>query len=395
VEGRRSATLVVVDGTGGVRGGLGPVEVAEPWWPEVGPVVDAVAGPLPGAVVLRLLRAEPDPGHGMGGRVTYLVQCDAEVEVGLLREVAAADRELLAPHPRRLPWAEPGGPAADVAWVRSVVEVTGPPRQHKTWNLSSIWSFPVERDPGPGRVWLKAVPPFMAHETAVLEVLADRPVPRLLAADGHRQLLAPLPGDDGWQATRAERDEMIGTLVSLQSAAAGRVDELLDRGVPDHRDGPLADALSAIVARLAPGRDPLSSLVDELPDRLAAAARFSPAPTLLHGDPHPGNCRRGVSPPVWFDWGDAMIANPMLDLAVIERLGTDAVATWDRAWTEAAPGCDPARSGSLLRPVAALREAWVYQRFLDGIEPTERVYHRDDVERMLDEAERLVVGEAG
>lgn len=390
----RSATLVVVDGSGSVRGSLGPVSVAEPWWPEAGPVVDAVAAVLPGAAVLRLLRAEPDPDEPMGGRVTYVVQCDTELIPGRLQEVGPADRELLEPHPLRLPWARPGGPAADIDWVRSVVEVIGPPRQHKSWNLSSIWSFPVAPGcgTGAGRVWLKSVPPFMEHEAAVLEVLADQPLPRLLAADGHRQLLAELPGEDGWAAAGAERSEMVARLVSLQVAAIERVDELLARGVPDQRDEPLAARLATLVDRLAPDREPLVRLAAELPERLAEAARSSPPPTLTHGDPHPGNCRMGTSPPVWFDWGDATIANPLFDQAS-GRMGSEGRAAGDRAWRQAVPGCDPARARSLLRPVWALREAGVYQAFLDGIEPTERIYHRDDVNRMLDEAERLLVSE--
>jgi hypothetical protein len=32
----------------------------------------------------------------------------------------------------------------------------------------------------------------------------------------------------------------------------------------------------------------------------------------------------------------------------------------------------------LLAPVAAARQAVIYQKFLDNIEPAERVYHRSD-----------------
>jgi hypothetical protein len=42
------------------------------------------------------------------------------------------------------------------------------------------------------------------------------------------------------------------------------------------------------------------------------------------------------------------------------------------------PGCEPERAASLLEPVAALRQAVIYQSFLDGIEPAERVYHASD-----------------
>ncbi len=36
-----------------------------------------------------------------------------------------------------------------------------------------------------------------------------------------------------------------------------------------------------------------------------------------------------------------------------------------------------------LEPIAILRKACVYQRFLDNIEPSEWVYHRHDPQAML------------
>jgi hypothetical protein len=42
------------------------------------------------------------------------------------------------------------------------------------------------------------------------------------------------------------------------------------------------------------------------------------------------------------------------------------------------PGSDPARAAALLAPLAAARQAVVYQHFLDHIEPSEHPYHRDD-----------------
>jgi hypothetical protein len=96
-----------------------------------------------------------------------------------------------------MPWAESGGPAADLAWAAEHVEIAGAPQQHRTWNLSAIWALPT-RD---GQVWLKCLPPFCAHEPAVLGLLSDQRVPRVLASEGHRVLLADLPGEDGYLAS--------------------------------------------------------------------------------------------------------------------------------------------------------------------------------------------------
>jgi hypothetical protein len=55
------------------------------------------------------------------------------------------------------------------------------------------------------------------------------------------------------------------------------------------------------------------------------------------------------------------------------------MAYWLDAWRRACPGSDPVRAWSLVRPLAALGDAVVYQGFLDGIEASERVYHEGDV----------------
>ena len=56
------------------------------------------------------------------------------------------------------------------------------------------------------------------------------------------------------------------------------------------------------------------------------------------------------------------------------------------------PGSDPDRAWPLVRPLAALGDAVVYQGFLDGIEQSERIYHEDDVEPCLERAGELAGG---
>ena len=59
---------------------------------------------------------------------------------------------------------------------------------------------------------------------------------------------------------------------------------------------------------------------------------------------------------------------------------------WERAWRAAVPGSDPRRAAALLAPVAAARQAVLYQGFLDRIEPSEHPYHRDDPLQWLRDA---------
>ncbi len=83
-----------------------------------------------------------------------------------------------------------GGPAADIAWASGLVERNGPAVQHRTWNLSAIWSMPTAQ----GTAWLKCVPGFFGQEGAVLGLLAGQGVPQLIATVGHRILLRDMGG---------------------------------------------------------------------------------------------------------------------------------------------------------------------------------------------------------
>ena len=120
--------------------------------------------------------------------------------------------------------------------------------------------------------------------------------------------------------------------------------------------------------------------------------------TLVHGDFHPGNVRGEAGRLPVLDWGDSGIGHPLLDQpAFLGRIRTDAVSPcrdrWHAAWRAAVPGCDPDRAATLLAPVAAARQAVVYQGFLDRIEPSEHPYHRDDPPERLRLAAQLARSE--
>lgn len=378
----RTVTLVLVDGDGQVLGSLAPFEVGTPWWQDVEPIAEQV----PSVTVLRLLECGPSRGGRMGGPVTYLAQLDGPAP-GPLHPYAGE----LPEHPLRMPWARPGGPAADLAWAGGVVGGHGAPTQHRAWNLSAIWSIPASDSVA----WLKCVPPFFAHESAVLALLAGEPVPRLLGADGHRMLLEEMPGEDGYHASVEEHVRVVETLVRLQLRTVGRTDELLAAGIPDGRSAALLEACTDVVARRAPDDERLRRLVDTAGDRLAAVAECGLPDVLVHGDAHPGNARLGRGGPILFDWGDSRVGHPLLDLVVLgsaSGAGSRGALVGDRwleLWRELVPGSDPRRAWELLRPLAELRMGAVFQSFLDHIEPSERPFHDEDVMPALERAARL------
>jgi Ser/Thr protein kinase RdoA (MazF antagonist) len=393
---QRIARLVLVTPDGGVVGSLAGVPVELPWWQEVESVVNATrARHGIDVTVLRLLQTSRDRPHG--GEVVYLAEISAPVPAD-----PWAGR--LAPHALRQPYAEPGGPAADLDWAISLlrrqdIRPNGMPVQVRSWNLSSIWRIPT-----PGQtLWLKVVPPFFAHEGRMLAALKGQPVPRLLGHDGGRILLAEVCGEDLYEATPAQLLEMVTLLVGIQASWAGRVEALGALGLPNWRGPALTAATADVVERQRGGLSIddtaiLGRFVDDLPRRFAEIEACGLPDTLVHGDFHPGNFRGTSDRLTLLDWGDSAIGHPMLDQpAFLDRIPPehrDMVQThWVRRWQAASPGSDPERASQLLAPLAAARQAVVYQRFLDNIEPSEHVYHRHDPADWLHRTAALLMAE--
>jgi hypothetical protein len=258
--------------------------------------------------------------------------------------------------------------------------------------LSAIWSVPT----ADGEVWLKCLPPFLGHEGQVLEALSDLAVPRLLGRDEHRLLLWPLPGRDGYEATVDERKKLIDALVAIQRTTVHRTGELLAAGVPDRRWPALLALARAVVDARMPDDERLQALVDDSDARVDAITACGLDDVLVHTDAHGGNARilEGAATPIWYDWGDSAVGHPVLDVSVLERPETPSrdvlISYWLDTWKHACPGSDPRRAWQLMRPFAALLGAVVYQRFLDGIERSEHVYHEGDVLPCLARASALV-----
>ncbi len=384
----RTVTLVLLDPAGDVLGALPPYELALPWWQEV---ADVVAGAQESygvpVSVLRLLATENPAPHG--GAVTYLAQTTASPS-GLLAVPEELSVLATADEPLRPAYARPGGPAASLAWADDVLGRAFAAEQQRTWNLSAIWRL----SDGPTTVWLKQVPTFFDHEAAVLawagSVLPES-VPRLLAhgAEG-RMLLEHIEGEDLYDATGPALERITAVEHELQLLSVGAVDDLVTAGVPDLRGIRLVAWIRDLLAAPAAGH-PAEALLDQLEARLQNVAACGLPDALVHGDAHPGNAIGSGDRTVLIDWGDSFVGHPGFDAL---RIGVGLAAAderqlvdgWARMWQAAVPGSDPLRAARLLRPVESLRLAAVYAHFLANIEPTERVFHADDVRIQLDRA---------
>ena len=385
----RSVTLVFADPGGQVLGQLPNIFVQVPWLQETGAVVAQVLAEYEVSITIaRLLHADR---AGEQVNACYL----AESRDAHLLPLQAW-QGTLSDDPLRLPYAELGGAAAELAWAQMRLaelryQVTEA-HQERTWNLSSIWALRC----GSEKFWLKTIPPFFAHEGAVLELLQEETVPRLLWHAGARCLLADLPGEDQYGAPLSVILDMVEYLVELQWRWCNRTSELLAAGVPDHRLEKLRELIQRVVTDYASHlptarQQRLRNYIDGLPERLQELEACGLPVTLVHGDYHPGNWRGVGNKLSVLDWGDCVVGHPLLDLPpVLRSISADdhdvLQQHWASCWQRKVPAADVLTAMTLIKPLAALRMAAVYQMFLDNIEASEQVYHRDDPLQMIERA---------
>ncbi|MEV6285691.1 aminoglycoside phosphotransferase family protein [Kribbella sp. NPDC051770] len=344
-------------------GRVGPFEADRPWWSEI-EAVTAYLDELLGvrSLVLRLLQAD-EAAVGRGGRVVYHVQVDREPASGVLDLTPCAGwDEIVAPHPLRASWAEVDGPQRLISWAQTFLGLQQA-RQVKTWNLSCLIRFPG--------AWAKATSTFCSVDAEVIQWVRQYDAelaPEVLGVDVARRwsLLAHAPGVDCWEPDDATLRDVIGRWVAVQAGLAGA--ELpVPRLLPEE-----------IGAALPPTR--VAAALPQLLERLDAAGLPN---TLVHGDFHPGNWRSDGTTRRIVDWADSYVGHPAVDLHRLcgylppaqQEL---ARAVWISAWKEHLPHSDPALALPPVTVLTRLLGAITYQRFLDNIEPAERIYHEGD-----------------
>ena len=387
----RAATVVLVDRDGGILGQLPVINLGSPWLQEVSDLVEQARLHYQlNIFVLRLLSVED--GDSAEICATYLAELQAETATTANSNEALAQLQpwsgKLSKHPLRLPYAQVGGPSADLYWAYQQIKntesetVTGV-TQLRTWNLSCIWQLDTYRS----TYWLKVVPPFFQHEAQVINLLSGEAVPSLVADEGNRILMRNIPGEDCYDASEAQMRMMIELLVDLQWRWRTRLNDP-PAGMWDWRDESLVSAIGHALDCCEHELEraeyvSLSAFVDSLPERLHQLSQFSIPISLVHGDFHPGNWRGIGNNLTILDWGDCGIGNVLLDVpGLLDRVPTQLVKTleqhWLSCWQKYLPDSDVEQAFRIIKPISTARMAATYQIFLDNIEPSEQVYHDSD-----------------
>lgn len=325
--------------------GLPRVEVAEEFWfPDVEAPVRALREQL--GIEARVLVCLDD----RPGATEYLMAVDGAVPdetrwVSDLDDplVVAARKHLALPadSPVTPAWTMHSWYAEAMRWIDEHLEAAGSPRtglptQVRSWGLSNVLRCPTAK----GDVYFKALahsstirparvdalPLLFAHEPLLLQKLSDeRPgaVPTPLAIDEKRVWML-LPDIGPALANQSDMSlwlEAVRKHARLQRSYAEQTDRLLAFSCVDRRltvlDGeidrlfgpnPATDRLEPAERALLPRR------AEQLREAITELAAIGVPETLLHGDLHPRNLAVRDGQVLAFDWTDAAVSHPFLDL---------------------------------------------------------------------------------
>jgi hypothetical protein len=284
-------------------------------------------------------------------------------------------------------WARPGWLAEVRAWLNQEVARLGHAvagvEQVKHWSISSV--LRVRTDGSDLYFKVPARLPLFVEEGTVTARLAARfpgYVPAPIAIEPERGwLLLPAFGElFGWDAPLETRCEMLRRFAGLQRRTADLAAELLADGCLDRRLEVLETQIDPLledpeaVTRLTAGEVvALRQLAPRLKDICRRLAGFKVPATLVHGDLHMLNVARIDGELAYFDWTDACVAHPFIDLLSLqwEKDDSDRRTLLDaylEPWRDLEPPERLLEAVALAAVVIPLHHAVSYQRIVAGLE---------------------------
>ncbi len=312
-------------------------------------------------------------------------------------------------------WSRPGWLAEAAQWMQEQMTTAGyldpeVPRIHHLWSISVVLSAASRA----GRAFLKCSSARFSHEGPMTRALADRSrgyLPEVLAVEPDRGWLlmrdldAPLLGDQPESRWELGLDALAG----LQQEWLGHTADLLAAGAEMRPLRQLADwvtgtALDAdFMNRLAPEvRRAWLASWPAMVDACTSLDRIGPGTSLIHGDFHPWNVVAGQDGTRIFDWTDAAVAHPFLDL-VTYIMRTDDLALrryllhrYLGLWSKYLSSDDLRAAGHLALVVGALYQARNYSQLIPTVMPDDLAQLRDgDVDWLRRALDRLDHGIQG
>jgi phosphotransferase family enzyme len=297
-------------------------------------------------------------------------------------------------------WAQPGWFKSASDWMRDQLTqqgfvLTGSVEQVKSWGISCLLKVAT----GQGDIYFKVASslPLFGNEPKVQQAIAQRfpdyvPAPIAIEPQQRWMLMEDLGADLRDMPTLERWETAVVRFGRLQIEAASAVEDLLAAGCLDRRLSILAQQIdpslnNVQLAGLLPADEmsQLRALVPHLKTLCRELADYRVPYSLNHGDLHSGNISWGKL--LFFDWTDACIAHPFLDLSTVVNDVEDSlpgnrervVDAYLNVWADFEP-LDRLRAlWRLAEPVGALHQAISYQHILAALEPASRPEMSDGV----------------
>jgi hypothetical protein len=352
---------------------------------------DSRDAPIPALIELPPPPSEWSVPDGLGW--CAVTEAEPTIESGIAAHLAGLLDEYRGVRPvpeLRARWSRAGWYQRASAWIGQALADAGRPpptavTQVRLWGISAV----MRVDTAHGRCWFKAVFPHFRHEPAVTAFL-DRQLPGsvapVIAVDTDEGwLLLDDVGEDTLATNPVAHRPAIEQLVAMQRTFVGRTDELVAAGCARRGLAELPSLLAAALAApavrpwidLTPDR--IGQLVDWLTEAVAEIDALGVPDTLVHGDFHPGNIAIHQGRPVLFDWSDAAVSHPLVDVVTWASWFRDDAERVDELWTmflEAWTGVIPIARFDAQRPTfEALAGAYhtiSYAGILAALEPSRR-----------------------
>lgn len=356
-------------------------------------------------------RADPVPG-----RWTPVDELDADPALlATLRSVVSVVEGHVAPPARRAGWFSPAWYDEVEDWLDEQLGAigrrrTGPFEPQKMWSLAAVGRAPSNS----GMVWLKgACRHFHAEPslTRLVSELLPRHAPSVIASDDDRGwlLMDELAGVDylGDDPVPPVGAEAARVLARLQLASVPCRAELEEMGLPTRDLGTTAHQVDQLLtssveldmltreerATARSSRDAVRALLDEL-------AGLGLPDTLVHGDLHTGNLAYDGDTVVVYDWSDAAVSHPFLDLVQLsERLSAEeqvqAREAYAGVWRSAYPAADIGRALELAVPANSIYQMISYEQIYRAGEDASYWEMRGVVARTLRSLPELLAGTIG
>lgn len=293
----------------------------------------------------------------------------------------------------RPPWACPGWFKAASTWMTDQLAdqryvLTGTIGQLKSWGISCLLQAETDR----GTLFFKVATalPLFGNEPALLNALSERfpdYVPAPLAVEpAQRWMLMRDFGRELRAAPTLDRYERaVQRFGQLQVEAAAAVDNLLAVGCLDRRLEILASQIDpllvddAVIALLTTDDIArLRALAPRLKAMCAELAAYAVPYSLTHGDLHSGNITGETLR--FFDWTDACIGHPFLDLCTVMAEVDDdfpdgrerVLDAYLNQWRAFEPPERLRQMWQLAEPLGALHQAVSYQHIVATLEPASK-----------------------